>query len=79
MSFSDRPLLNNVLLTSISTLLIIALVEIIFRSIDYDFSHQSELFDSTPTYYRQPTVPIGPVFSARMGRQYGTATSCFKD
>lgn len=67
MSISNRPALNNLLLIFASTLFIVGLVEIVFRAIDYDFSHQAELFEATPIYYRQPTVPIGPVFFRKDG------------
>lgn len=67
MYFSSRPVLNNLLLIFASILLTFGLVEIVFRSIEYDFSHQSKLFDSTPIYYRQPTVPAGSVFFRKDG------------
>ncbi len=58
----------HIFLAVASLLLSISIIEITFRSIEYDFKGQQNKFEALPIYYRQPTVPVGKVFFRRPGQ-----------
>ena len=54
-------------LAILATLASLFFAEVMFRCIGYDFDHSADVFEATPIFYRQPTVPVPPVFFRRPG------------
>mgnify|MGYP003868441261 CR=1 FL=1 len=52
---------------SIALIVGVAVVEVFFRVVRFDFRHQAALWQQTPPFFRKPTVPVGTVFFRRDG------------
>jgi len=77
-SASRRPargvgrLSANLCVSLLSVLAIVALLEVFFRVIGFDFAREEENWRKTPPFFRQPTVPTGEVFFRRPGPEQWT-------
>lgn len=63
---------TNFCLSLLSMVVFIALGEVLFRFVKYDFSYEAEAWSRIPIYYRQPIVPTGDVYFRRNGSEHWT-------
>lgn len=67
-----RVLAADITLILFAALFVWAILEISFRVIDFDFDQQDEAFHQLPPFFRQPSIPVGPVFFRRPGPETWT-------
>jgi hypothetical protein len=63
---------TRICLLLLSLLFFLALSEVFFRTIGFDFAREKEVWLSFPPYYRKPIVPTGEVFFRRPGPEEWT-------
>jgi len=64
---SLKSIAANLLVVLLAVVFVIALLEVAFRLVNFDFDRQEEGFKAIPIFFRQPTVPIGEIFYRRPG------------
>jgi len=62
-----KRLFQKLLLSVAVCVVFVGLVEIMFRSIRYDFAQQEKRIEGYPIYYRYAREPTGEVFFRRKG------------
>ena len=63
---------TNLCLSLLSVFMLLAVCEVFFRAIAFDFANERKAWQKTPPYYRQPIVPTGEVFFRHAGPEEWT-------
>jgi len=67
MKIISKQLFLKLFVVFISFVVVIAIIEIVFRLIGYDFDKKQQAFDNIPICYRQPIKPAGEIYFVRPG------------
>src|SRR5262249_39271113 len=63
---------TNLFLPIISLFLILAVSEVFFRAISFDFAQEEKSWRAMPPFFRQPVAPAGKAFFKRPGAERWT-------